>query len=205
MKPLICFLTLLTISNPIQAIDEIKSEYPRFRHYRAGFNVAFGAMTYFKAKSIIKDPTSTNYEKQLASGLTAIGILRFSDGLYFFFKSSLPEQLLADGKLDPDSPDQIASLKKAAQFERKLKFYRGGVIMLNGIGFLSVYAADPEKNTLALYPGLGMAIVSIYAMLKKAPAEKALNRLVPKNTWGINYKRSQSNDFTPYPEYSYRF
>ncbi len=211
---IIFILSTFLFAQQLYAMKEINDQYPRFRRFRAGFNITFGAMSYFKAKAILEDKDSTSYEKDLANSLTAIGILRIGDGIFYLFRKSLPERLLDAGKLDPNSPDLIASLQEAASFERKLKFYRGGVIILNGIGFLSIYAADTKKNSLSLYPGLGMAFVSVYALFKKAPSEMALERIKkeqqlttyrPVHDWGINYKQTSKSNFIPFPEYTYSF
>lgn len=175
------FIIIILITfNSAFAVEEVEEKYPFFRQFRSGFNLTFGAVSMVKSVQVLDDSESTNTELNYAYALTAIGALRLLDGFYYLFNESLPEIYLREGKLDPKSKKFQMHMEKARNFEKNLRYYRAGVIFVNGLGFFGLYNEDPEENKLSLYPGLGMLCVSAYAFFGKGPAEKAYERNFPE-------------------------
>ena len=165
---------------------EIRKPYPKFRYTRTLFNFVFGGIALTKGISVLDQDVKTDEEEKLGLAMVAIGSLRFADGTYFLFKKTLPEKQMDEGLLDVESVNYQRELERAARFEKRLRTYRGIVILLNGIGFMRLYDIDEEKNKLLLPPGLGMFVVSTYALVFPGPAEKLLAKTQSENiSWSI--------------------
>lgn len=174
MKFFLLFFSLALALSLSATETEVQRQYPFFRQFRSGFNILFGSTSYLAATDVLRDSESTDYEKENARILQLIGLVRLGDGLWNMFSKSLPEQYLREGKLNPGSKEYKHYLSQAAEFERKLRFYRASVILANGLGFLSLYLYDTEKNKTMIIPGAGMFLVSFYAFWKRAPSEEDL-------------------------------
>lgn len=199
------FLTLLLFSQVALSQEIIKEKYPFFRMFRAGFNITFGIASMVKGDEAIKDDSATNAETNIGYALMGIGLLRLGDGGYFFINDSLVEKHLAAGKLDPTSKDYKKYLNEAVEFEKRLRTYRGAVILVNGLTFGLLYNEDNEKNEYALLPAVGMMFVGSYAIWAKGPAEKQLLKDKKNNlSFNVNYKRINS-DLVPYAQLRYTF
>lgn len=198
------FLLLLFLSQVTFALEEVENSYPFFRQFRSGFNITFGTLSLTKSVEILQDKNSNDTEKKLGYLLTAIGLMRLSDGLYYMYHPSLPEVYQKEGKLDSAHPSFKENLIEAKNFEKRLRRFRATVIFLNGMGLFGVYNENPDKNQLVLLPAVGMMVVSSYAFWGKAPAEKAYDRLFSRPVVTLNYHHYQ-NTYTPYPQVSFFF
>ncbi len=200
------YLTLIIfiLSINLYSQDLIKEKYPFFREFRASFNITFGAASMIKAQEALDDDKASKTENNIAYGILAIGLLRLTDGAYYFFNESPVEGLLKEGKLNPTSKDYKKHLREAAAFEKKLRTYRGIVIILNGLGFFALYDQDKDRNDYAVVPGVGMMLVGSYALWRKGPAETQEQNDIGNMSFNFNYIK-QDNKFIPMGQLNFTF
>lgn len=131
-------------------------------------------MSLWKGFEVMGRENLPREQENWAIASIGIGAIRTTDGLYFLINKTVPETLMDEKKLDKKNKRYSKYLRQAANFERRLRYYRGSVILLNGLTFFRLYDLDEEKNKELIVPAIGMMVVSTYALIFPGPAERLL-------------------------------